>query len=168
MRKIEFYNIILKDVNMWLHYIEAKNALLVGFDAAIFSALTSSLLWNKGIDELLYTLLVVLICSIITCIWSFLPINSLIEIKKNKNVSNSLLNYAYVSSLDPETYYNMVSNKYFSNLKEDNKFINLCLDYCSEIIENSRIALRKQNIFAFCLKLNILLLAFFVIGIIIA
>ena len=87
---------------------------------------------------------------------------------KNKNVSNSLLNYAYVSSLDPETYYNMVSNKYFSNLKEDNKFINLCLDYCSEIIENSRIALRKQNIFAFCLKLNILLLAFFVIGIIIA
>ena len=168
MKQIEFFNNVLKDVNMWLHYIEAKNALLIGFDAAIFSSLCSAAIWNKGFNTLIYVILALLVCSILVCICSFIPINFLLKRKKKHNVNENLLNYAYISSLDAITYFNMVSEKYFDCLGENNTYKNLCMDYCVEIIENSRIALRKQDIFTLSLKLNIVDLSLFLICIIIA
>ena len=171
MKKVDFLNNVLKDVDMWLHYIEAKNALLIGADIAIFSALLNSGLFIKELDSLLYVSLFFLVILISICAWSFLPINSLIEIKSksgNSMISDNLLNYAYISLLDSETYFNMISKKYFDKNNEDTESKDLCLDYCKEIVDNSRIALRKQKLFSYSLWINMMLLCVILACIIIA
>lgn len=138
---------IFENVNTWLHFAEAKNAALIAFDIALLTVIMDSSLPETSI--LLFSIIIVaLILSIIFALYSFKPIDRMLEKYDNMSLDANLLHFAYIASLEEEDY---IQKLYYYYWGENDKNINdipqLQKDYCHEIIANSRIILRKQKYF---------------------
>lgn len=147
--QIEMLQNIFDNTNTWLHFVEGKNAALIAFNVTMIATIT-----EMGLTEnyLLLTsiILIGLILSTITALWSFKPINGNINIKPfpMDRVSENLLNYAYISSLESDEYLKKLYEKYWNRPDKDrDTFQQMEKDYCKEITENSKITVRKQNCF---------------------
>lgn len=140
---------IFENVNTWLHFAEAKNAALIAFDIALLTIIVDSGLSKTCI--LLFSINIVsLLLSIIFALYSFKPINEMLEKCDNMSLDLNLLHFAYIASLEQEEY---IKKLYYYYWNESDKNINdvpkLEKDYCYEIISNSRITLRKQKYFSY-------------------
>ncbi|MBS6396655.1 MAG: hypothetical protein KH452_05840 [Clostridiales bacterium] len=138
---------IFDNVNSWLHFAEAKNAALVAFNVALLAAIMSSNLldvftcFSSGI-------IIALLISTMFALLSFKPINNKLEKTSNEDISENLLHFAYISSLEKEEYIKKLYENYWGEVNIDIRVVpKIEQDYCSEIIENSRIAMRKQRYF---------------------
>lgn len=152
-------------VNMWLHFAEAKNAALIAFNIALFAALMNSGLQTFSI--VLYSGITVgLLCSTVLSLWSFKPINKSLENIASGNVNINLQHYAYIASLNPDEYLLKLYQTYWNDdIQDASLFPQIEKDLSEEIIQNSRIILRKQKCFekAFYLDIAMILLICFLI-----
>ena len=149
---------IFQNVNAWLHFVEAKNAALIAFNIAVLSALMGSNLFD--INRILYsTIAVGLLISTICALFSFKPINTWLDKKENPNIKSNLLHYAYIATLNQDEYLKKIYENYLNVASKNlNTISQIEKDYSEEIIQNSRIALRKQNIFRKAFYIDIMVL----------
>lgn len=163
--KISLLQQIFENVNSWLHFAEAKNAALIAFNVALLTAVISSDFY--GSYTLLLSIIIIgLLSSTIFAIYSFKPINKRLGKSGLKGIEDNLLHFAYIASLDRDEYIQKIYEYYW---KESNMNINdvsrLEKDYCEEIIDNARIAMRKQKYFGYGFR--IVLLTIIIIGILV-
>lgn len=146
-KKIELLQKIFDDTNTWIHFAEAKNAALIAFNIALITAITSSDML-KAIPPLTILIIVGLIASTLCAIWSFNPINTRLDRSALKGVNANLLHFAYIASLEPDEYLLRLYSTYWgvSNIGSD-ALPQIEKDYSNQIVENARIALRKQKCF---------------------
>ena len=169
----EFFKQILDNTNVWLHFAEAKNAAIITFNVAVLSAFFDCKFASK--NYIFATIVIVLmLVSIVISLVSFIPCmvnnkNSICDkTKKTLNdVNDNLLFYKDIRNYDPVTYVEKVYNTYFKNISC--KVIpKIHLDYAKEIIVNSRITMKKLNLFSIALYIDIAVIAFVSLLIIIA
>lgn len=150
---------IFENVNSWLHFVEAKNAALIAFNIALMAAFVDSSLFDTC--RIFGNCIIIGIClSTIVAIISFIPLNKEIKKVDKGDIKENLLHYAYISSLEVSEYIEKLYMRYFGeNISNINEVTQVERDYCEEIIQNSRITMRKQR--AFKKGLNIV---FFALG----
>lgn len=138
---------ILENVNSWLHFTEAKNAALIAFNIALLAALMSSELSNCCVI-LFSSIIIGLLISTVISLHSFKPVNTSLKKTDGSGLNINLLHYAYIASLESDEY---LINLYKFYWKEPHMDIALIpqieRDYSEEIVQNSRITIRKQSCF---------------------
>ncbi|MDO4439225.1 MAG: DUF5706 domain-containing protein [Eubacteriales bacterium] len=152
-KHIELLQKILENTNMWLHFIEAKNAALIALNIAIITALISGISLCESVKLLILTIslfFIAIVCSVI----SFLPINKKMDKVVNDKIFKNLLHYAYISTLEADEYLNEIYKQYWNS--NNNSVPKIEKDYCEEIVENSRIAMRKQKYFVISIKITLI------------
>lgn len=161
--RIELLQKISENTNNWLHFAEAKNASLIAFNVSLI-AVISELNLLKGYRALTYSMIIFLIISTFFAILSFKPINTSLEKTLSINLTENLLHFVYISSLEPDRY---LLKLYATYWNETNKRIDelpqIERDYCREIVENARITMRKQKYFKF--SLYTIICMFIIVGI---
>lgn len=158
----------LERTNYWLAFSETKNAVLIAFNVAALTVVEKILSGNIWICAISYTLLFV---STFICLVSFIPCMSnnekLVEdAQKKEKEEYNLVYYGDIAKLDKETYIEKVKNRY--NLHTIEWEQEICDDIAKEIIENSKIAVRKYNLFKYAVLTDIVCIIFLVLVIIIA
>lgn len=169
----EFFKQIFDNVNVWLHFAEAKNVAIITFNVAVLSVLFDCEFASK--NHILATIVIILLLvSIVISLVSFIPCNVdnayNIDDKTKKlsnDVNNNLLFYKDIRNYDPVTYVEKVYNTYFEKISSKN-LSKIHLDYANEIIINSRITMRKLNFFSAALYIDIAAIAFVCLLIILA
>lgn len=165
----------LERTNHWLAFAEAKNAALIAFDTAIISFLLKEFfdffMKNNQLREKVFividarilfsVILIIFLISLVISLASFLPIFSL----KNKFYENNVMgnyNLLYFKDLvkfaNSNVYIQYVCEKYSLDIPDTKAA--LINDYAEEILENSRIAVRKYLFFqkaAYCSIIGIVL-----------
>ena len=140
---------IFENVNNWLHFAEAKNAALIAFNIALLAVIVESN-WAEAYILLFSIIVIGLLLSTIFAILSFKPINKILEKVDNINLEENLLHFAYIASLEQEEYIRKLYDHYWGESNKDvNNVPKLEIDYCHEIIANSRITIRKQRYFRY-------------------
>lgn len=159
---------IFDNVTGWLHFAEAKNAAIIAFNIALMAAIFSFDLLLQYMF-IFCILVILLIGSIAISLWSFKPINSPLPKSKTPNISPNLIHFAYLAGLDcNECLEQMYINYWETPHPNVNDFTTIEKDYCDEIIQNSRITIRKQKLFEKGLIVDLISLVVLVICIICA
>lgn len=160
---------IEQNVNIYLQFAEAKNAVLITFNGALalfafdyFSEL------NKGYEKTVIAgLVIVLIITIIINLISFIPYihkHDIIKRPGDPRDDDNLLYYKHISKYDHRTYYKALYNKFHtadtgsSNIKIDNYESSLS----RQIVELSKIAYNKYFLFNLSLKITLVVLLFLI------
>ena len=146
--RISLLQYIFDNVTGWLHFAEAKNAAIIAFNIALMAAIFSSDFLQQCI--FIFCILAILLTgSIAISLWSFIPINSpLPKSKTSSSIPPNLIHFAYLAGLDcGECLEQLYINYWETPQPNPNDFTAIEKDYCNEIIQNSRITLRKQNFF---------------------
>ena len=141
----------------WVKYAEAKNAAIIVFDSSILVALIT-LSSGKENNLLLpnwYVTLstILLICAAVSSLISFIPILAKFKIKNDDGTDITKINPLYfgdIAKFDEVTYLSLLANRYGPLLYD-----NYNKDIANQIIINSKIAVRKLNIFTIALWLNL-------------
>ena len=145
--RLELLQNLFENVNTWLHFVEAKNAALIAFNIALLAALISSNLSDFNIT-FFSAIVVGILISILLSLYSFNPKNKFLEKTRSMGIDANLLHYAYIASLTQDEYIKKLYALYWNDAN-----INLSTvpqiekDYTAEIIQNSRIAMKKQSFF---------------------
>ncbi len=156
---------IFGNVNEWLKFAEAKNAVLVAFNGAALFAIIDLFTQDafKSFPLVIFFLYIFLVCvlsGLIIAIISFFP-----TMKPKTSTPDNFLFYGSISKHSPETY---LSGLYTENdPKASDNFHRLCLDYAHQIITNSQISIRKYKFFRYALFITIIGVFNLVIGLII-
>lgn len=148
-----YFNQIIDRVSEWLKFAEGKHAILIGFNGAAIFAIISILLNDVEIPiPVFYYLLYVcsmLLFSMITSLISFVPM--LVKPENNNKYFNldiskrNLLYFGDLASLE----YDQLIERFAAITKFNKKNITYLHKYYAEqIINNSRIALRKYKLFS--------------------
>jgi hypothetical protein len=158
---------ILKSVDEWLRFAEAKNgALIVANGAIVFGAL-KALEAPRALPPwvLLYVYAATAVISLagVIALLSFLPETTLSWLGSTKRPApeDNLLFYGHAASYDPRGYLEALYERAqlrptsVSPLEED---------YAEQIIVNSRIALRKFGLFTIALWITIVALLTPIVG----
>lgn len=151
---------ILSNVNDWLKFAEAKNAGLLVFSAGCIVGLLSytasspnlSTAWKTGIFSSIFFL----ILASLFCILSFLPkINRIEVLLWQQEVScsddDNFLYYGDLSKYTCEELLDAITRKYYQDERYLASSVKFHLDIADQIIINSKIALRKYNLFSLAL-----------------
>lgn len=143
--RIEQLKYIFENVNSWLHFAEAKNGALIAFNVALLSVLFTREWTNVSV----FTLIVIFILiSTGFSLFSFKPLTKSIPKCQNKNIEKNLLYCGYISSLELEDYMRALYKDYWNEPHfQMERCANMERELCSEIIQNSRILMRKQKLF---------------------
>ena len=171
----------LNTTNYWLSFAEAKNAALIVFNMTLIGMLVST-------DDLImiYKLIfsIPFVISIIISLCSFWP--NIFEILKRKdackvNVNNhfkgkdncktnkNLLFYGNVAKIDDaKEYIELVRTRYYSQVLMEDVETKINIDFANEIITNSKIAVKKYNMFKASLGIDIIMLIVAIVLLIIA
>lgn len=154
---------IFNNVNTWLHFAEAKNVALIVADIAIVTVLFSATP-EKPVTLGFIVAGGFVVISIIFCLISFLPVLG----KPAKEASSDEVNLLFfkdIASIKPDEYAKRVYQTYF---QDSNPTVSpLHNDYGKEIVINSRITVRKLQLFNFALVFAVLGLGVFIIFLII-
>lgn len=155
---------IFGNVNHWLGVAEAKNAGLLAFNIAFISALLSSDIFSKCFTLEVIILIFFLISTTISLI-ALTPLTAKIKLKKPRINSNDnplffqdIIKYEYTDYLD------YVKNRYHTS----NDLCGKCeMDLAQEIVENSKNACVKYNLFKKALFLDVMAVVIIVIVVIV-
>ncbi len=143
---------IFENINMWLHFAEAKNAAIIAFNIALLAALISSNLFNIVIFS--WTAVGLLLSTLLSLL-SFKPSNKAAKKVISESMDSNLLHYAFIASLEIDEYLEKLNKSYWKNQYQDgSEFPQIERDYSNEIIQNSRITLKKQFYFKIALYID--------------
>lgn len=157
----------LDRVNSWLSFGEAKNAAIIAFNIALIAVFAQ--LYSNF--PLLCTILMSLfIFSSLLSLWSFVPIlTNKIEGQYNMEDDLNLVYWADIAKISTaEIYIKKTIQKYKYMVTEEDAIDSIVIDLAKEIIINSRIALRKYDLFKKALYVDIFILMLSVIILVIA
>lgn len=151
MDKIKLLQKVFDNTNSWLHFTEAKNASLSAFNVAL-AAVVSNTVLLKDHHYLTYFMIICMTISTVLAILSFKPINKPLEKPPFTNLTENLLHFAYISSLEPDRYLLKLYATYWNEPdKKIDELPKIEIDFCREIVENARITMRKQKYFKYSL-----------------
>lgn len=145
----EKLNQIFLNINEWLKFSEAKNAALIALIAASLWGTMQIILTPNCNKVLFYYSLHYSIFSglgLIVALFSFLPQTKITWPWRTRNPKNSdnLLFYGHLERYDENGLIDEIERKYA--LKSENK--NIEYDLANQIIQNSKIAMRKYRYFS--------------------
>ncbi|MCI9099740.1 MAG: hypothetical protein HFH58_07755 [Lachnospiraceae bacterium] len=151
---------IFENVNHWLGVAEAKNAGLLALNIAFISAPLSSNIFSKYVTLRMIILIFFLISTTILLI-ALTPLTAKIKLKKPQANSNDnplffqdIIKYEYTDYLD------YVKNRYHTA----NVLCGKCeMDLAQEIVENSKNACVKYNLFKKALFVDVMAVVIVVI-----
>jgi hypothetical protein len=168
---------IFQNVNEWLKFAEAKNAILLAFSGTIVAANTTLLATIQSLPSslrvgLLASVFLLCTCSFV-CATSFLPKINLDKILWLKSrlykpirpqVSDNLYYFGHLKNYDSESLLNSINQDYLAGsivlpYNKESK------DLATQIIVNSDLAFRKYRLFSF--SVYILLAAIGIVPIVI-
>ena len=158
-KKVERLKLVFSNVNDWLKFAEAKNSLIIGFNAASIFGLVQLLDKAKPSIILLvflYLIIFILIVSAITAMISFLPKLKIKEKKKNskpKANPNLVPNYLFYEHLKDRTEIEIINEICGTSVIDTEKFE---LDIANQIRINSMIASMKLHSFKRAIWLTLL------------
>ena len=102
-----------------------------------------------------YIVTAMIIYSLIITLWSFWPINKKIKKAEKRKVNCDLLHFAYIAMYTRNEYLVELYKSYWKNEVVDfDKISQEEKDLAQEIVMNSRIAVRKQNLFKISLGIT--------------
>lgn len=149
---------LLSSVNMWLHFAEAKNAALIAFNIALLSALFNADLFVFS-STIFSSIIIGLLISIVVLLFSFLPKNSPLKKIIRSNIEANLFHYVYVATLDSEEFLSLLYKRYWAENNQNTPLFSRIERDCSkEIIQNARIAVRKQLFFNIAFKIDVVII----------
>lgn len=157
---------IFANVNTWLHFAEAKNAMIIALNIAMLGSIQEF----EFCKDLKYLFMVLILASVIISLFSFLPILRKIEIKQKQYPEKNLLLFSDIASLSSSNEYLKELYKKYWGVENTDQIPDLQIerDFCFEIYENAKIAVRKYNYFKISLSLDILVCVLGVITFLIA
>ncbi|MCD4664071.1 MAG: DUF5706 domain-containing protein [Bacteroidales bacterium] len=140
---------IFSNVNEWLKFAEAKNAILVVANIAAIFGIIQIILGNHKFILLIkiYLLQFILFAALaaILALISFLPnIKSPSLIKKSRNSSLNLLYFGAIAKFNPDEFIKLIHTSCGKNLSAPTMFEKY---YAEQIIANSRITLNILQLF---------------------
>lgn len=143
---------IFANVNMWLHFAEAKNGALIAFNMSLITFITTS--------ETNDFIILLIVLSLLLSLLSFIPnFNLFGKFFLSKNLSKeNLVYYEHILNYSKEEYLKRICEKCNVNIKETS---DMHLDYADEIIINSKITSTKYNIFKCAIILTIVAILIF-------
>lgn len=154
----ELFQQIFENINTWLHFAEAKNAAIIALNIAMIAALFSSNL--SAVSMVLFSgISIGLLLSTLISLVSFRPNNKTIAKIVSKDIDPNLLHYAYIASLETDEYLKELYKNYWKKPCQDcSNFPQIEKDYSNEIIQNSRITMRKQRYFKGALYIDFVII----------
>lgn len=157
---------IFENVNRWLIHAETKCAGVIALDVAVLAIVNEIEIPPKFVF-LKATVMILFCLSLVIALVAVLPVEKKISVKKTcpKSVEENLLFYENIAQYSVEEYMTKLIERYFAGkkkIKEKDK------DYIEEIVENSRITVRKQKIIAWALKISLLSIMILILCVIIA
>jgi Pycsar effector protein len=150
-KKLSF---ILNEAINWLKFSEAKNAAIIAFIAVTFPAVIQIAMSPNRNDFIFYYALNYLIFSgfsLFVALISFAPKTKNIWIWKSNKIkkSDNHFFFAQLTKYDEKSLISAISNKY----QIESKNIAIEIDIANQVIQNSKIALKKYKYFNFALWL---------------
>jgi len=133
---------ILEDVNNWLKYAEAKNALIIVLNSSLIVGLSnvSDDITNSTIYILFLTSILMLLISIVIAIMSFIPRLKTPQLKKQNILEDdNLIHYVDIRKYTATQYYEKIEKI----LPKENRNKDFEMYYAEQIVTNSRIAFIK-------------------------
>lgn len=160
---------IFDNINRWLLFAESKNVLLVGFNGALLKGLFTAIRFNVGENSrwpFFYNCsAAVVLVSLVSGLLSFLPkmwgknkiSQKRIATRPSKIEDAILIFYADLDSYsDANLFLEDFYASYFQEeVSPEQSFPKLEKDLAAEILINSKITVRKNNIFSLALGLTI-------------
>ncbi|MCO6432237.1 MAG: hypothetical protein J5J00_15390 [Deltaproteobacteria bacterium] len=150
---------ILGEVNEWLRYAEQKNAGVLVFNCTLAAAIVTILPQCASADTLcawwVRSILLLLALSAVTALCSFIPRIDLAFLKRRKehHRADNLVFFGEAANYDPEAYLKAL---YLScNLAESENAPAFMRHYAEQIVQNSRIAKRKFEVFKVAVWLTV-------------
>lgn len=136
----------LERTNTWLSFAEAKNAALIAFNVAMTGVLSDVLSEYMPILVFLLTLLLI---STIAALFSFMPnLGNRPSPKSKEQKANNLLFFGDIARCrDERDLIEKTKERYFPEMEESADKKNINIDLASEILINSRLAVRKYSLF---------------------
>ncbi len=143
---------IFMNVNDWLRFSEAKNAALIAFAAVtLFGAMQTAIGPNcpKPISMCLLSYAVLSGLGLLAALFSFLPQLSIAWLWKTRKPAraDNLLFFGHLESYNEKGLIDEIKRKY--GLKSERQGIEY--DLANQIIQNSKIAMKKYRIFTIAL-----------------
>lgn len=162
----EYFEKQLERTNYWLSFAEAKNGGLLAFNIALIGVLFT--VFDECVLLCSFLIILAIISSIFSII-SFCPVLNKLKLRKTvkgEGLDRNLIFYYDIASYDClDDYINSVSTEYFNNKIIENKRIR---DLAYEVYENSKITIRKYELFKIAISINLVSLTFFIFFIICA
>ncbi len=149
----QFLDRQLERTNYWLSFAEAKNAALLAFNIAVIAFVAD---FQKDFPVMSTLVMIAFIVSSLTCLCSFIP-NSANRPKPGPKYlpSDNLLFWKDIAYFeDEEKYLDRVIERYFPGDAVEIAEKSMFIDFSSEIVINSRIAMRKYDIFSLALRID--------------
>lgn len=182
--RYDFLKYTCQKIDNDLKFAEKKNAFLVTFNAAIFGVVVnfwkSNLNFSKLEKLLILLFIIIVICSTIISLFSFLPKNPfrkflVYKISKsnkmdcttnNTDQTSKLLYYEYVfiSAFNSDEVH-ITYESFYNTLKQNtdsNEFSFFEKQYISQIVDLSDIAYTKFSMFSLSFKIEILAFIVFI------
>ena len=157
----------LERTNTWLSFAEAKNAALIAFNVSMIAVLSDVL---SDYIVLLVILAILLLISTIVALLSFMPeIKNVSSDEKDVQEANNLLFFGDIAKCNDKTdYIEKTKKRYFLSIDTEIENENINTDLASEILINSRLTVKKYNLFKVALMIDFLFLmltaVFFIIA----
>ena len=153
-QRVEILEFIFENVNNWVHFAEAKSAMIIALNIAIISV-TNDFISLENRKFGFYLILVLIIVSTIFALGSVIPNEKIIYYKMFKFEGEpNYLFYSYIASFaNGEQYMEELYQKYWGQSKLN--VTQLEKDLCGEIYENSKIAASKYKLFEVSSKIDV-------------
>lgn len=129
------------NVNMWLHFAEAKNAANI----ALAMAAVVGLLGQDEKNVLIYFICIIFCCSGGASLVSFWPNLGDVAHGGNKTSTPNLQFFEHIKNYSGKEYVEEVNKVYFRNSSQ--KVTQYQEDLAKEIVYNAKIASRKYKLF---------------------
>lgn len=152
LKIIEHFEKQLERTNYWLSFAEAKNGALIAINVALTAALITIF------DKAPIFCVIAISCFLVSCalsLFSFIP-NTKSRPDANITLNDEKLNLLFFGDIaligTTERYIELSINRYFFGSKTSTNA--LVYDLASEILINSRIALKKYGDFKWAIKID--------------
>jgi Family of unknown function (DUF5706) len=169
---VEKLRVIFQNVNEWLKFAEAKNAVLLAFSGTAMTATLAVLATVQNLPNslrvgLLGATVLLCVCAFF-CAWSFLPKTNLEKILWSRSnsfqamkpqVEDNLYYFGHLRKYNSATLLDSVNQGYL-NGAASLPYGKEAQDLASQIVVNASIAFRKYQFFtygAYCLVISILI-----------
>jgi hypothetical protein len=152
---------VLASVNEWLRFAEGKNTTALTRGSAALGVLVQFIVshdgpWRSGTVAGLMLSAALLVLSLFVSLLSFLPQTTVEQPSRARQsrVEDNLLFYGHLARHDPEALVRAMSTRYFEPTSGASGAY--ASDVAFQVVANSRITVRKLNLFRWAMTLFVL------------